>query len=147
MGLCDGDTEKSAHPPAGLDVCIYYTLEEIKRSQSELVSRSPVEYVPLGVSASHGAGVRPAGEWPKSCAPVFLWSKGIPPRLNPPDVFFSPSLNNSSFSLPFQHPLLLLFTPLPLIPFSLLSLYFLSFLPPNVSPLSPGNRLRAPAQV
>lgn len=42
-GLCDGDPEESFQALMDLDVCIYYTLEEIKQNQSHFVSRTPLE--------------------------------------------------------------------------------------------------------
>lgn len=44
-GLWDGDTEAWVQPLAGLDVCVYYTLEKIKQNQSEFVSRTLLKYL------------------------------------------------------------------------------------------------------
>lgn len=38
-GLCDGDPEESFQALMDLDVCIYYTLEEIKQNQSHPVGK------------------------------------------------------------------------------------------------------------
>lgn len=94
--LCDGDSEESDKRPAGLDVCIYYTLEEIMQNRSDFVSCThwnecvcvcvfffficaqtrPKEQV----SIPQESGLNPV----HLC---FLWSKGISPRLNPPNDF------------------------------------------------------------
>lgn len=84
------ETQKSAQPPTDLDVCIHYTLGELKQNQSRFVSRSPLEYLTVWCFfsyASQRAGVHPTEKWAKSCAPVSLCSKGISPWPNPPDGF------------------------------------------------------------
>lgn len=45
------DISESVQSLSGLDVCIYYTLEEIKQNQSEFVSCTPLEY--MSVCPSH----------------------------------------------------------------------------------------------
>lgn len=74
-GLCDGDPEESFQALMDLDVCIYYTLEEIKQNQSHFVSRTPLEHLSVLCFCSYTSqktGVGPTEKWAKSCAPVCL---------------------------------------------------------------------------
>lgn len=75
--------EESVQPLKGLDVCIYYTLEEIMQNQSVFVSHAILGYMSVFLLLllffgfvlfllSNTTDVHPTAKWTKSCAPVFL---------------------------------------------------------------------------
>lgn len=76
--------EESVQPLKGLDVCIYYTLEEIMQNQSVFVSHAILGYMRVCFFffffffcfvlflLSNTTDVHPTAKWTKSCAPVFL---------------------------------------------------------------------------
>lgn len=75
--------EESVQPLKGLDVCIYYTLEEIMQNQSVFVSHAILGYMRVFLLLllffcfvlfllSNTTDVHPTAKWTKSCAPVFL---------------------------------------------------------------------------